>query len=78
MSKILWHPLQSHRHKAYPVLNEVFTLPEVGRLLRVTEKTVYTMAQRREMPAFNVRGRWRPTPADIDAWIEQPKLEIQK
>ena len=29
---------------------------EVAGLLKVAEKTVYTMAQRGELPAFKVRG----------------------
>ena len=35
------------------------TLKEVARLLKVAKKTVYTMAQRKEMPAFKVHGQWR-------------------
>ena len=40
-----------------PVLDEVITLPNVARLLKVAEKTVYTMAQKGELPAFKVRGQ---------------------
>jgi excisionase family DNA binding protein len=35
----------------------------------VAEKTVYSMAQRGELPAFKVRGQWRLRRADLDAWI---------
>jgi excisionase family DNA binding protein len=52
------------------VPDEILTLPEVAALLKVAEKTVYTMAQRAEIPAFKVRGQWRFKRADIDAWIE--------
>lgn len=58
--------------------DEILTLPEVSRLLKVAEKTVYTMAQRGEMPAFKVRGQWRFKRADIDLWIEQQKSEPPK
>ena len=50
--------------------DEILTLPEVAALLKVAEKTVYTMAQRAEIPAFKVRGQWRFKRADIDSWIE--------
>lgn len=53
--------------------DEILTLPEVTRLLKVAEKTVYTMAQKGELPAFKVRGQWRFKRDDIDAWIERQK-----
>ena len=52
---------------------EVFTVKEVATLLKVGEKTVYSMAQTGELPAFKVRGQWRFSRKDIDAWIEQQK-----
>ena len=53
--------------------DEILTLPEIAHLLKVAEKTVYTMAQRGEIPAFKVRGQWRFKRVDIDSWIEQQK-----
>ena len=52
---------------------EVFTVKEVATLLKVGEKTVYSMAQAGELPAFKVRGQWRFARKDIDTWIEQQK-----
>ena len=52
---------------------EVMKLKDVAALLRVGEKTVYSMAQSGELPAFKVRGQWRFSRKDIDAWIEQQK-----
>jgi excisionase family DNA binding protein len=53
--------------------DEILTLPEVAVLLKVAEKTVYTMAQKAQLPAFKVRGQWRFKRDDIDRWIEQQK-----
>jgi excisionase family DNA binding protein len=53
--------------------DEILTLPEVAQLLKVAEKTVYTMAQKGQLPAFKVRGQWRFTRIDIHHWIEQQK-----
>jgi excisionase family DNA binding protein len=53
--------------------DEVLKLKEVAALLKVGEKTVYSMAQTGELPAFKVRGQWRFSRKDIDAWIEQQK-----
>lgn len=49
--------------------DEILTVPEVAQLLKVAEKTVYTMAQREEIPCFKVRGQWRFRRQDIDTWI---------
>ncbi len=52
------------------MLDEILTLPEVAQLLKVAEKTVYTMAQKGVLPAFKVGGQWRFRRADLDAWID--------
>lgn len=54
-----------------PVKDEILTLPEVAQLLKVAEKTVYTMAQRGDLPAFKVGGQWRFRRADLDDWIDR-------
>ena len=56
---------------------EVLKLKEVAALLKVGDKTVYSMAQTGELPAFKVRGQWRFSRKDIDAWIEQQKHTTQ-
>ncbi len=49
----------------------------VAELLKVGEKTVYSMARTGELPAFKVRGQWRFSRKDIDSWIEQQKNTTQ-
>ena len=56
---------------------EVLKIKEVAALLKVGEKTVYSMTQSRELPAFKVRGQWRFSRKDIDDWIEQQKQTTQ-
>jgi excisionase family DNA binding protein len=53
--------------------DEVLTIKDVAKLLKVGEKTLYSMAQTGELPAFKVRGQWRFSRKDIDTWIEQQK-----
>ncbi|MFH7109542.1 helix-turn-helix domain-containing protein [Achromobacter xylosoxidans] len=53
--------------------DEVMRIREVAALLKVGEKTAYSMAQTGELPAFKVRGQWRFSRKDIDTWIEQQK-----
>lgn len=50
--------------------DEILTLPEVAQLLRIAEKTVYTMAQKGELPAFKVGVQWRFRRTDLNAWID--------
>jgi len=50
--------------------DEILKLPEVAQLLKIAEKTVYTMAQKGELPAFKVGGQWRFRRTDLDAWID--------
>jgi excisionase family DNA binding protein len=57
--------------------DEILTLPEVALLLKVAEKTVYTMAQKAELPAFKVRGQWRFKRDDLERWIEQQKAALR-
>jgi len=49
------------------------TVRDVADYLNVNEKTVYRLAQRRELPGFKVAGAWRFRRADIDKWIEFQK-----
>ncbi|KAA9361443.1 methylation-associated defense system helix-turn-helix domain-containing protein MAD1 [Ochrobactrum quorumnocens] len=53
--------------------DEILTLTEVADLLKVAEKTVYTMVKRRDLPAFKVGGQWRFQRTDLLSWIEQQK-----
>ena len=57
--------------------DEILTLPEVAALLKVAEKTVYTMAQKAQLPAFKVRGQWRFKRDDLERWIEQQKAALR-
>ena len=57
---------------------EVLKIKDIAALLKVGEKTVYSMAQTGELPAFKVRGQWRFSRKDIDAWIERQKQAIQR
>lgn len=69
-SGIFCHPFQCG---CLWMQDEILTLPEVAILLKVAEKTVYTMAQKAELPSFKVRGQWRFKRVDLDRWIEQQK-----
>ena len=60
--------LSPERCHAMP--DEVLTIKEAAALLKLAEKTIYTMAQVGEIPAFKIRGQWRITRAEFNRWLE--------
>ena len=57
-----------------PMPSEVLTIKEVAALLKLAEKTVYSMANAGEIPAFKIRGQWRIKRAELDQWLDaQPR-----
>lgn len=57
---------------------DILTLKEVAALLKVAEKTVYTLSQRGDLPAFKVGGQWRFKLTDINGWIDAQKAAAAK
>jgi excisionase family DNA binding protein len=51
--------------------DEILTIPEVAELLKVGERTVYSLAQRRELPCFKVGGQWRFSRGALHQWIQR-------
>lgn len=56
---------------------EILKVGDVAKLLKVGHKTVYTMVQSGDLPAFKVRGQWRFSRKDIDQWIDRQKQNSQ-
>ena len=52
---------------------DILTIRDVAEYLKVTEKTVYGLAQKGRLPGFKVGGQWRFKREDIDQWIEDGK-----
>lgn len=51
--------------------DQILTIRELAALLKIGEKTAYTMAQNGELPGFKVRDQWRFRRVDIEAWIDK-------
>ena len=49
--------------------DQVLTIKDIAAILNLAEKTVYSMAQDGELPAFKVRGQWRIRRVDFDKWM---------
>ena len=54
---------------------ELMTLGEVAQYLRVTEKTVYRLLDKRRIPATRVGHLWRFDKAVIDKWLCHSSIE---
>lgn len=51
--------------------DQVLTIKDIATILKLAEKTVYSMAQAGELPVFKVRGQWRMRKVDFDRWMAE-------
>ena len=58
-----------HESKVPVSEDQILTIKDVAAILKLAEKTVYSMAQDGELPTFKVRGQWRIRRIDFDKWI---------
>jgi len=57
--------------------DDILTLEEVAKYLRVSERTIYDCAQKGEIPAGKIRTAWRFKKSEIDKWVND-KLTSNK
>ena len=55
------------------MIDEILTLKEVAKYLKLAEKTAYRLAAEGKLPGFKVGGSWRFKQEDIVQWIEKQK-----
>lgn len=55
------------------MIKATLTIKELAGYLSVTERTIYNLLERRELPGFKVGSNWRFKKEDIDKWIESRK-----
>ena len=51
--------------------DDILTIEEVAKYLRVSERTVYDWAQKGEIPAGNIGTVWRFTKSEIEKWVNE-------
>ncbi len=54
-----------------PIKNEIMTAKEVAEYLRLTEATIYKLAQAGEIPALKLGRTWRFKRELIDEWFRR-------
>ena len=50
--------------------NEILTIDEVARYLRLTPQTIYKWAQEKRIPAVKLGKEWRFRRSVIDKWFD--------
>lgn len=58
--------------------DEILTLKEVAKYLKLTEKTAYRLASEGKLPGFKVGGSWRFKESDLQEWIDENKNSRKK
>lgn len=53
----------------------VLTIPDVAKILQVSEKTIMRMLQDESIPGFKVANQWRFHPEDFDNWLKKKRSE---
>lgn len=51
--------------------DEILTLEEASRFLKLSRSTVYNLAQRRKIPAQKVGKSWRFVKSYLIKWLER-------
>lgn len=51
--------------------DEILTLEEASRLLKLSRSTLYGLVQSRKVPAFKLGRSWRFVKASLIHWLEE-------
>lgn len=51
--------------------DDILTVRDIAEMLKLAEKTVYSLVADREIPGFKVGGSWRFRKSEIDRWIKE-------
>ena len=54
---------------------QILTIKEVAKYLKLAEKTAYRLAAEGKLPGFKVGGSWRFKKEDIESWIQEQKQQ---
>jgi excisionase family DNA binding protein len=60
-----------------PNAGDILTIRQLAEYLMVSEKTVYRMVERSELPALRVGSQWRFRRQDIDAWLNDAVRRVE-
>ena len=54
-------------------MEELLTLNELSRYLKISKPTLYKMVEKGKIPALKIANQWRFKKEDIHRWIEKQR-----
>lgn len=63
---------------AFELKNELLTVDETCRYLKITPRTLYRYIHDRRLPGFKLGKEWRFVRSDLEQWIEEQARSSQK
>ncbi|MBW1673725.1 MAG: helix-turn-helix domain-containing protein [Deltaproteobacteria bacterium] len=54
-------------------MEELLTLNELSRYLKISKPTLYKMVEKGNIPALKIANQWRFKKEDISRWIEKQR-----
>ena len=57
--------------KSPAMKDDILTVRDVAEMLKLAEKTAYSLLPDGEIPGFKVGGSWRFRKTEIDRWIKE-------
>ena len=56
---------------------EIFNIRQLAAYLMVSEKTIYRMVEKRQVPGVRVGSQWRFRRSDIEAWLSEQVRQVE-
>lgn len=54
-------------------MDELLTLEELSKYLKISKPTLYKMVEKSKIPALKIANQWRFKKDDINIWIEKQR-----
>ena len=58
--------------------DDILTIREVAKMLKLAEKTVYSLVADNDIPGFKVGGSWRFSRKELEKWVEAQNRKAKK
>jgi excisionase family DNA binding protein len=59
-------------------LDEIMTLEEMAKYLKIGKSTLYNMVREGKIPAMKIANQWRFRKEDIDRWLKEQNFFTTK
>jgi len=60
------------------VMQELLTVEEVAKILRVSKDTVWRLLRNKELAGYRVSGSWRIHPDDLKKYLDSQKSNTEQ